>query len=226
MSDRVRFLSRLNLFEGMRCEEVEAIARELTMHHCRRGAPIGDGHGERVYLLKEGRVRLYHLTRDEHEVTTAVLVPGQLFGPDSLFGRGDAAALAKCLDDCYVCEASAQDFLRLLARHPLLMARVMMAMARQILRLQESIEHLALEPVRSRLARHLLMLAEVGTPVPDGCLLPPQTQEEMAKVVVSTRETVARVLGAWRRQGLVAMDGRRIVVRDLDRLRVEVMPRD
>ncbi|HZV49014.1 MAG TPA: hypothetical protein VFD49_04545 [Candidatus Dormibacteraeota bacterium] len=39
MSDKVRFLSRLNLFESMGCEEVEAIARELTMRHCRRGAP-------------------------------------------------------------------------------------------------------------------------------------------------------------------------------------------
>ena len=223
MPDKVQFLSRLNLFEGMSHEEVEAVARELTMRRCRRGAPVGDGHPDRIYLLKEGRVRLYNLTRAGHEVTTAVLMPGQLFGLGALFGHGEEPALAECLDDCYVCEAGAQDFLGILAHHPLMMAKVMMVMAKQIFRLQETIEHLAREPAHSRLARHLLSMVQVGTPAEEGgCLLPPETQEEMATIVASTRETVARALAAWRRAGIVTTRERRVIVLDLDRLRAEV----
>jgi CRP-like cAMP-binding protein len=221
MTEKVRFLSRLNLFEGMCPEEIEAVARELTMFRAPRGSLIGGGHGDRVHLLKEGRVRLYKVTADGQEITTAVLVPGQLFGLGSLFGR-DEEALAECLDDCYVCEAGAQDFLSIMAHHPLMMAKVMMAMAKQIFHLQETVEHLAAESARSRLARHLLSLASAGTPTEDGCLLPAQTQEEMAKVIASTRETVARALSAWRQEGIVATPGRRVVIRDFDRLQMVV----
>jgi CRP-like cAMP-binding protein len=224
--DKVRFLSRLNLFEGMSRREVDEVAAELTMRRCAPGSPIGGG-GDRVYLIKEGRVRLYQLTRDGHEVTTAVLVPGQLFGLGALFGRRDETALAQCLDDCYVCDAGAQDFLGILAHHPLMMAKVMMAMAKQIFHLQETVEHLAVEPARCRLARHLLSMAGAGTPVEGGgCLLPAQTRDEMAKVIASTRETVARTLSAWRREGIVAMRGRQIVLIDAERLRAVVAADD
>jgi CRP-like cAMP-binding protein len=221
VTDKVEFLSRLNLFEGMAHEEVEDISRELRMTRHPRGAVILDAEGDRVYLLKEGRVRLYHVTPDGHEVTTAVLRPGQMFGLAALFGR-DEEAIAACLDDCLVCDAGAHDFLAILARHPLMLAKVMMAMAKQIFHLQQTIEHLAAEPVRSRLARHLLGLAEGGMTGDEGCLLPPATQEDLAQVVSATRETVARTLGVWRRQRIIEMQGRRIVLRDIQRLRAEI----
>lgn len=226
MPNKVQFLSRLNLFDGMSREEIEAVSRELTMRHYKRGSSVGDGQADRVFLLKEGRVRLYNLTRDGHEVTTAVLVPGQLFGLGSLFGRSEESALAECVDDSYVCDAGAHDFLSILAHHPLMMAKVMMAMAKQIFRLQETIEHLAVEPARSRLARHLLSMVDAGTPSDGGCMLPPETQEDMASVIASTRETVARALAAWRHEGIVTMQGRRVVVLDADRLRAAVSDGD
>src|SRR5260370_42143922 len=100
-------------------DEVEAVSRELKMTHCDVGEQSG-GRGDHVYLIKEGRVRLYMLSREGQEVTTAVLVPGQLFGLGALFGGGDEPSFAECVDACYVCEAGAQDFLAILARHPLM----------------------------------------------------------------------------------------------------------
>jgi CRP/FNR family transcriptional regulator len=221
VDDKVRFLRRLNLFEGMSEEEVEAVARELRMRRCAAGEPIG-GRGDHVYLIKEGRVRLYMLSREGQEVTTAVLVPGQLFGLGSLLGTGAEPSFAECVDGCYVCEAGAQDFLAILAKHPLMMAKVVMAMARQIFRLEETVESMALESARARLARHLLRLAETGAADPEGRLLPPQTREEMARVITSSRETVSRALAAWNREGVIATRGRRIVLRDPAALTMEL----
>ncbi len=180
------------------------------------------GRGDHVYLIREGRVRLYMLSRDGQEVTTAVLVPGQLFGLGALFGSGDEASFAECVDGCYVCEAGAQDFLVILARHSLMMAKVVMAMARQIFRLQETVESMALESTRARLARHLLRLAEARASDPEGRLLPPQTREDMAEVITSSRETVSRALAVWSREGVIATRGRRIVVRAPEALAAEL----
>jgi CRP-like cAMP-binding protein len=40
----------------------------------------------------------------------------------------------------------------------------------------------------------------------------------MAKIAITTRESVSRTLAAWSRQGIVELRGRRIFVRDPGRL--------
>ncbi len=220
MPDKVWFLRRLNLFEGMNEAEIEEVSRELKMRTC---APhhslLGDG-GDRVYLLKHGRVRLYHLTVDGQDVTTAVLTPGQLFGLGAFLGASDGTAThAEALEESYICEAGAQDFLAMLARHPLLMARVVMVMAKQIFRLEQTIESMASQQVSQRLAALFLDEMPNGYAAEGGWLLPSNSQEELAKLIGSTRESVSRALSTWRARGLIRMRGRRIVVLDADRLR-------
>jgi CRP/FNR family transcriptional regulator, cyclic AMP receptor protein len=225
LADKLWYLRRLNLFEGMREEEVEAVSRELRMRTCEPGAPFRTREQDRVYLLKSGRMRLYQLTADGHEITTAVLEPGQLFGLSSLMGGDGCATHAEPLEEAVVCEASAPDFVGLLARHPLLMAKVLMVMARQMFRLEQTIEGLASQPVSSRLAGLLLTRLEDGKRLDGGVLLPPMTHDELASIIDSSRESVSRTIGRWRGQGIVGARGRRIVVLAPDRLRGEAEAR-
>ena len=224
MHEKIWFLRRLNLFEGMTDQEVEEISRELKMRSCApRHSLIFDG-GDRVYLLKLGSVRLYHLTPGGQEVTTAVVTPGQLFGLGSFVGGDGTATHAEVLEESYICEAGAQDFLTMLARHPLLMARVVTVMARQIFRLEQTIESMASQPVPQRLASFLVEEMSKCERTNSGVLLPAHSQEELAKLVGTTRESVSRSLSAWRAAGLLMMKGRRIVVVDPERLRHAAEP--
>ena len=226
MTDKLGFMRRLNLFDQMTAAEVEQISKELKMRHCLAHETVFEGAPDRVYLLKAGRVRLYHLSPGGADVTTAVLEPGQLFGLSALFGSSNEDLSAEALEDAYVCEAGAQDFLSILARHPLMMAKVMMAMARQMFRLERTIEGLAREPVDSRLARLVVELLDSADLPADGQLLPAMTREEMAKICLTTRESVSRTLSAWSKLGIVELRGRRVVVRDPDRLRILIHASD
>ena len=219
MTDKLGFMRRLNLFEQMGEAEVEQISRELKMRHCRAHQTVFEGSPDRVYLLKAGRVRLYHLSPDGEDVTTDVLEPGHLFGLSALFGGSSEDISAQALEDSYVCEAGGQDFLAILARHPLMMAKVMMAMAKQMFRLERTIESLAREPVDSRLARLFLDLQGSAEKLRDGLLLPAMGREDMAKICITTRESVSRTLSAWSKDGIVELRGRRILIRDPERLR-------
>jgi len=219
MTDKLGFMRRLNLFEQMGEAEVEQISRELKMRHCRAHQTVFEGSPDSVYLLKEGRVRLYHLSADGEDVTTDVLEPGHLFGLSALFGGSSEDLSAQALEDSYVCEAGGQDFLAMLARHPLLMAKVMMAMAKQMFRLERTIESLAREPVDSRLARLFVDLESSAQKLSEGSLLPAMTREDMAKICITTRESVSRTLSAWSRDEIVELRGRRILIRDPERLR-------
>jgi CRP-like cAMP-binding protein len=219
MADKLGFMRRLNLFDQMGDAEIEQISKELHMRHCRAHQTVFGGSPDRVYLLKAGRVRLYHLSPDGEDVTTDVLGPGHLFGLSALFGGSSQDLSAEALEDSYVCEAGGQDFLGILARHPLMMAKVMMAMARQMFRLERTIESLAREPVDSRLARLFVDLQGAGQRSGDGTLLPAMTREDMAKICITTRESVSRTLSGWSRDGIVELRGRRILIRDPGRLR-------
>ena len=222
MNDKLGFMRRLNLFEQMGEAEVEQISRELRMRHCRAHESVFEGSPNHVYLLKAGRVRLYHLSADGEDVTTDVLDPGHLFGLGSLFGSSSEDLSAEALEDSYVCEAGGQDFLAILARHPLMMAKVMMAMAKQMFRLERTIESLAREPADSRLARLFADLQSSAQKEQGGWLLPLMTREDMAKICITTRETVSRTLSTWSRDGIVELRGRRILIKDSERLRKRI----
>jgi CRP-like cAMP-binding protein len=201
--------------------EIEEVSHELKMSSCAPRQSVLTDRGDRVYLLKEGRVRLFHLTVDGQDVTTAVIAPGQLFGVGAFFGGDGTATHAEALEESYICEAGAQDFLAMLARHPLLMARVVMVMAKQIFRLEQTIESMASQQVSQRLAGLLLEELAEGEKSDGGVLLPSHSQEEMAKLIGSTRESVSRALSSWRTNKVISMKGRRIVVLRPDRLRRE-----
>jgi CRP/FNR family cyclic AMP-dependent transcriptional regulator len=216
---KLPLLRRLNLFEEMTDDEVEAISRQLAMSRCVRGQGIYAGNHGRVYLLKSGSVRLYRLSPNGDEVTTAIVVPGELFGTMSLFGASEDGDHADAVEDSYICEASAADFLGIMARHPLLMAKVMMAMARQLFRLERTVEQLVNGSVEDRLAGVLAAQIAGAQERDDGVVLPEHTRDELAAMVMATRETVSRTLARWRREGIVELRGRRIVVLDQARLR-------
>jgi CRP-like cAMP-binding protein len=221
MPEKVWFLRRLNLFEGMTEAEIVEVSHGLKMRSCAPRHSVLFDEGDRVYLLKEGRVRLYHLTADGQDVTTAVLSPGQLFGLGAFLGSDGTATHAEALEESWICEAGAQDFLAMLARHPLLMARVVMVMAKQIFRLEQTIERMASQQVAQRLAAILVDELAAGQESDGGILLPAHSQEQLARLIGTTRESVSRTLSSWRSAGVVTMKGRRIVVLRPDRLRRE-----
>jgi CRP-like cAMP-binding protein len=221
--DKLWYLRRLNLFEGMSLEEVERISHDLRMRSCSAKSSVLDGSSERVYVVKQGRVRLYHVTENGQEVPTAILVPGQLFGLGALFGKGGDATFAEALESTVICDAAAQDFINMMARHPILMAKVMMAMARQMLRLESTIESIVSRPVAARLADLVITLAEQAERSSNGAIVvPAYSHEEMGKMIGATRESVSRTLGDWRRAGIITMQGRRILVQKPASLRAEV----
>jgi CRP-like cAMP-binding protein len=214
------FLRRLNLFEGMSDQEIEEVSHMLRQQHCRAGQPIVDRDGEHIYLLKEGQVRLYRLSADGQETTTAVLRPGQLFNLGGMIGE-PGVTQAEAVTASVVCDASAGHFMGVLARHPLLMARVTMTMARQIFQLEETIERMTQHSARERVAAVLLDLVEGADPSAAGEITLNQVQ--IAKLAGLTRESVARALSSLRDDGIVSRRGP-IRVLDLERLRRAAEP--
>ncbi len=201
--NKLWFLRHLDLFDGMSDAEMERLGALLQMRTCRTGQDVVvRPSGDRVYLLKHGRVRVTN-----GAVNVAVLGPGQLFGTSSLFGAAAMTQRVVALDDVVICEAPAGQFLGAMATHPRLAAKVAMLLARQLFDLEQAVERTATEPVEARLADLLLRLADRETS-PSRVL--GLAQSDMARMIGASRESVSRQLASWERSGLVR-NGQRAV---------------
>ncbi len=215
--NKLWFLRRLDLFEGMSEAEMERLATLLRDRSCRVGEDVVlRPSGDRIYLLKRGRVRVMN-----GEVAVAVLGPGQLFGTSSLFGAAAVGQRVIALDDVVICDAPAGQFLAAMATHPRLGAKVAMILARQLFELEQTVERSATETVEQRLADLLLRLERRDESAGE---IRDLSQADLARMIGASRESVSRLIASWERRGLLRTRKRAIDIVDDAALREIASP--
>ena len=101
-----------------------------------------------------------------------------------------------------------------LDKHPRVAVDMLQVLAARMRGNNEQIADLVFMDVPARLAKTLLNLASrFGEPVEEGLLVPHDlTQEEMAQLVGSSRETVNKALTDFSNRGWITRRGRSIVI--------------
>ncbi len=205
--NKLWFLRRLDLLEGMSDVDMERLASVLKERECRVGEEVVvRPSGDRVYLVKEGRVSVM-----DDGVAVAILGPGQLFGTSALFGAAMTGQRVVALEDVVVCEAPAAQFLAAMTLHPRLASKVVTNLARQLFELERSVERVARTRVEQRLADLLLRLARAGEGRRE---VRGVSQADLARMVGAARESVSRTIAGWERTGIVRAGQRFIEIVD------------
>ena len=211
MADKLWYLRRLDLFQGLSDAQIHRLGELMRDRACHVGEDVVvRPAGDRIYLLKKGRVEVM-----SGDVAVAVLGPGQLFGTSALFGAAQRGQRIVAVEDVVVCEAPAGEFIRAMAVHPRLAARLMTLLARQIFELEQTVERTATDTVEQRLADLLLRVAKRD----DGRLeVRGVAQADLAKMIGASRESVSRQIAAWEREGILRGGQRRVQIIDETRL--------
>jgi CRP/FNR family transcriptional regulator, cyclic AMP receptor protein len=212
--NKLWFLRRLDLFEGLSDAHVEQIASLMRDRTCVAGEDvIVRPSGDRIYVVKKGRVRVHH-----GDLAVAVLGPGQVFGTSALFGAAITGQRVMAVDpDVLVCDAPAAKFLQIMASHPVLAAKMMTLLARQLFELEQSVERVATERVEQRLADMLLQSASRDR---DGFRVRNLSQADLAHMIGASRESVSRALSRWEREGKIRSGQRWVEILNEDELQL------
>lgn len=174
-----------------------------------------------LYGLLSGAVRISSLGPDGREVLVTVLEPGQWFGEISLFDGLPRTHDAHAKGDTVLLLLPRREFQELLDRRPALYPHFTRQLCARLRRVFTALEDWAFLDVASHLARRLLEMSDtaaVAAPEADGALSVRLSQEELARLLGSTRESVGKVLKGWERQGLVELAYGRVVIRNRDGL--------
>ncbi|MBW3633950.1 MAG: Crp/Fnr family transcriptional regulator [Chloroflexi bacterium] len=220
---KVWYLRHIDLFASMTDEEVEEIAHLLDDHHIPPGVALLDHRDhDRVYLIKEGAVRL-HTGGPEHQVTLALLPPGRMFGLSSTVGDADRTINATTLLPSYICFATWPKMAEVFARYPEVMFQLTRSLAEQVFRTETWLARLGMISPTARLADLLVELSdEFGEPSETGRRIRFRlTQADLARMIGVSRETVSRTMVELGRAGWVARESGRLVVRDRDALKMQ-----
>ncbi|WP_098456521.1 Crp/Fnr family transcriptional regulator [Sanguibacter antarcticus] len=176
--------------------------------------------GDRLYIIREGKIKLGRRSGDGRENLLAVLGPGEMFGELSLFDPGPRSLGASAVSDSVLYELEHSALITALEENPGVAKHLLTALARRLRRTNEALADLVFSDVPGRVAKALLDLSKrFGEPVEEGIRVAHDlTQEELAQLVGASRETVNKALADFAGRGWVRREGRAVVLLDVDRL--------
>lgn len=211
MSVKTLALAHVPLFAGLAPAELETLGHSLRPRRYARGDVIfqqGDP-GDTFYIIESGEAKIVLSSSDGREAILALLGPGHFFGELSLLDGEPRSADVVAKEDCALLALHRDDFRAFLVRHPHAAEALLAVLSRRLRATDDLVHDAAFLDVAARLARLLLKLGEShGRMEARGLVLGIRlTQEDLASMVGSTRETVNKWLKSWQRQGLLEQRG-------------------
>jgi CRP-like cAMP-binding protein len=209
-------LARVRIFQGLPDAAIEDLLGRVQQKRVLGGQPILSQAeaGDALYIIMSGRVKIVVFGDSGREVTLSVLRPTDIFGEMSLFDGTSRSANVVALDPTTVLIVPRADLERHLAAYPQTALRLCSELARRLRKADETIAELALCDVSERLIRRLVGLAkEEGNESPEGMVIRRRpTQQDLANMVGSCRETISRTFNSLARKGLIVPRGRSLIV--------------
>lgn len=210
-------LAKSPLFATLEAGELRELARTMRRRSFRAGEVImhRDDPGQVLYVIREGKVRIYITSPEGQEVALAVFGPNDSFGELALLDGQARSASAVALDNVDTYTLQRSDFVNVVTHHPRIALQVMSVLSRRLRQTDAMIEDLLFLDVHGRVAKKLLELADLhGVRTPEGILIDMRlTQSDLASLVGASRESVNKVLGYFITKHYVTTEKRKVTIR-------------
>jgi CRP/FNR family transcriptional regulator/CRP/FNR family cyclic AMP-dependent transcriptional regulator len=229
---QVDMLRNVSFFERLSEPELEPLAGSLGRRTFAKGMIIfhKGGTGQTLYVIESGKVRIFILSESGQEISVNVYGPGDVFGELALLDGLPRSAGAVAMEKTVTLTLHRGDFLRHLDACPGMARSIMEVLSARIRYTTAYAESLSFLDVYGRVAAKLLELADrygseeqAAAGQAAVAIDLRLTQTELATWVVASRERVNKVLGAFRDQGLIDIDGQKVTILDRQGLEKRIL---
>lgn len=199
--EAARALRRVRLFTDLAPGELALLARRAQRRSLPRGTAVlhQEEAGSTAFFILSGGADVLLESEDGRQYIVARLGPGDHFGEMSLLDGEPRSATVTATADSELLVLQRGAFLEELAQHPALMQAMLVALSRRLREADAQMAALAFGDTSARLARLLVQNARPGP----GGLAVQAVQEQLAAMAGTTRQTVGRIFGEWRRAGYI-----------------------
>lgn len=218
MKDSTNILSKIFLFSGLTTNQLDSLSCLINYRRYQRGRIIfmEEEPGEAVFFLQAGRIKILKQDEDGRQHILHYINPGDVFAEVVLFDGGTYPATAEVIEDSVVGMIKNVDMDKLLLENPEITLALLKVMSRRLRYSQQQIMELALKDTTRRMAGALLKLSlEHGVQTPGGRLISMNlTNQELAHLVGTSRETVNRILSEFRKNKAVRVERQEMYVNE------------
>ncbi len=212
-------LERTALLSNLSQQELQLLAARTVRKHLSEGELLFS-EGEPcagLHIIAQGKVRIFKTSVGGREQVLALNGPGESVAELPVFDGGPYPASAMAVEDTEIAFISRLDFHGYCLEHPEGALKVLTVVGGRLRRLVGIIEELSFTTIRQRLISALLKLAQTeGKKTERGIEFQlPATHQELASQLGTVRELISRNLMRLQAEGLLEVDARQIVVKDM-----------
>jgi CRP/FNR family cyclic AMP-dependent transcriptional regulator len=214
-------LRKIPLFEGLSDHRLQLLAQACRWRSVATRKPLMLRSQDEcdVCFLVSGRARITTYSANGRQVTFRDCSEGEYFGDIAAIDGAPRSADVLTLEPCVVASLDRPAFMALLRDEPLLAERVMRRLTELVRQLSERVIDLSTLGVQNRLHAELLRMARAAGIADNRARLEPAPRHaELASQISTNREQVTRELNVLARDGLLAKEGRALIVTDAERL--------
>ncbi len=210
-TDVIRVLRQTDLFRAAPAAELEKVVASSRVRTFRRGQVVciaGDP-GDTLIVVVSGQVKIGVRSADGAELTLTVVGPGVTIGEVSVADGGPRSADVETVTDSQLLFIPREAVQVVCARVPAAAQALTSAIAAMLRRLTETTSDLVFLDLPRRVAKMLLSQPRTN----DGVIRQQLTQEEYARLLGSTRQSVNIALRGFERRGWIEVHDRSVTVK-------------
>lgn len=209
-----------SVFSDLNSDQLEELSKEKGCNYYKKGQTIffegNKAHG--IYCIHNGKIKMHKLGSSGKEQIVRFAKDGDVLGYRALLSGEAFSASATVLEDTSVCYIPKETLIGFIQQDPSFSMKVLELTCKEIGKSTEMITNLAQKPVRERLAEVLLMLKETFGLTKDNEIDVLLSREDLANIVGTATESVIRLLSELKKEGTIALSGKRIVINDTKEL--------
>lgn len=223
MVETLQVLKQVPLFAELSEEDLNQLKDITTKRIFRKKECIFMEGEERqaVYFIYSGIIKTFKMDQEGNEQIINLLHPGDMFPHIGFFEETPYPATAEVKADAILFIIRIQDFDEFMLNHPHIAMKVMKIMGQKIAALTQRIQEMTSQDVQHRVIFALIRLAqESGLSDNQKVFINiPITNQDIANIVGSSRETINRVLNKLKKENLIESSRKGIYINDLEQLK-------
>ncbi len=217
------YLKQISIFSQLKEEFLQKIDSISIMRNYKKGRIIfmeGEP-GEAFYYIKSGLVKISKVSSSGKEHILHILNEGHVFAEVNLFNNTSYPATAEVLEEAQIGLIKNSDLEKLIVENPEISLELIKYLNHRLIEAQNKVRNLALYDTFGRTAQALVKLADdYGKKTTKGIELDLGiSRQELANMVGTTRETVIRVLAAFKKEKSIELDKSNIIIKNIDKVK-------
>lgn len=182
---------------------------------------VPDDISDRIYIIMDGKIKVGYYRDVDKEVVTAIFEKGNVFSEKTILGEQKQKEFAIAVVDSELVSFLQEEFDQLLKIHTDLNLLMMQMMGDRMVEMESRLESLVFLDSKSRIIDFIIKSIEksgqrIGY---EWVLRNFLTHQDIASLTSTSRQSVTMVLNDLRNDNIIHFDRRRLLIRDLDKLK-------